>query len=89
MPLPDASSSDPEFVEPGAIPWLLLKVVGADPGPTGGKRLTRTTFIQRLNTMGGVAPAPSTRCTQSIDVGNKALVPYTADYIFYTAVTRK
>src|SRR5439155_24454523 len=36
------SSSDPGFVEPGAIPWLLLQVVGATPGPTGGHRLTET-----------------------------------------------
>jgi len=27
--------------------------------------------------------APSTGCAQSIDVGSKALVPYTADYFFY------
>lgn len=75
-----ASSSDPGFVEPGAIPWLLLEVVGDQDGPTGHK-LTATTFIQRLNTSGGIAP--STGCTQSTDVGTKALVPYTADYFFY------
>ena len=28
-----ASSSDPSFVRRGAIPWLLLEVVGAEPGP--------------------------------------------------------
>jgi hypothetical protein len=33
-----ASSSDPNFVELGAIPWLLLQVVGTEPGPTGGER---------------------------------------------------
>lgn len=64
----------------GAIPWLLLQVVGAQEGPTGGDKLTATTFIQRLNTLGGVAP--STGCTRST-VGNKALVPYEADYFFY------
>ena len=77
----DRSSSDPVFVAPGAIPWLLLQVVGAQDGPTGGHKLTATTFIQRLNTSGGVAP--STGCTLSTDVGKKALVPYTADYFFY------
>jgi Protein of unknown function (DUF3455) len=77
-----ASSSNPGFVEPDAIPWLLLQVVGAQDGPTGGDTLTATTFIQRLNTMGGVAP--STGCT-STDVGKKALVPYEADYFFYKA----
>jgi hypothetical protein len=77
-----ASSSDPYFVEPGAIPWLLLEVVGDQKGPTGGARLTRTAFIQRLNTSGGIAP-PSTGCSVSTDIGMRALVPYTADYFFY------
>ena len=76
-----ASSSNPGFVESGAIPWLLLQVVGAQDGPTGGDKLSETTFIQRLNTSGGVAP--STGCTLSTDVGKKKLVPYTADYFFY------
>jgi hypothetical protein len=78
-----ASSSDPNFVESGAIPWLLLQVVGAEPGPTGGDKLTGTTFIQRLNTSGGIAP--STGCAESADIGKKAFVPYTADYFFYKA----
>jgi hypothetical protein len=78
-----ASSSESSFVAPGAIPWLLLQVVGAQDGPTGGHKLTATTFIQRLNTSGGVAP--STGCTLSTDVGKKALVPYTADYFLYKA----
>jgi hypothetical protein len=76
-----ALSSNRGFVAPGAIPWLLLEVVGAQDGPTGGDTLTATTFIQRLNTSGGVAP--STGCTSSTDVGKKAFVPYTADYFFY------
>jgi Protein of unknown function (DUF3455) len=80
------SSSDSAFVVPGAIPWLLLEVVGAQDGPTNGDKLSETTFIQRLNTTGGVAP--STGCTQSTDVGNRALVSYTADYVFYKATKR-
>jgi Protein of unknown function (DUF3455) len=79
--MPIASSSDPKFVEPDAIPWLLLQVVGTEPGPTGGERLTRTTFIQRLNTSGGVAPM--TACPV---VGQTLFVPYMADYFFYKAV---
>jgi hypothetical protein len=78
-----ASSIDSNFVAPGAIPWLLLQVVGAEPGPTGGAFLMQTTFLQRLNTSGGMAP--STGCSQSTDVGATALVPYTADYVFYKA----
>jgi len=81
-----ATTSDPAFVAPGAIPWLLLQVVGAEDGPTGGDRLSETTFIQRLNTAGGAAPA--TGCAQAIDVGRRALVPYTADYFFYNAARK-
>lgn len=78
-----ASSSDPKFVKSGAIPWLLLKVVGADRGPGGGRWLTDTTYIQRIRTSGGVAPA--TGCDDRADVGAKALVPYKTDYLFYKA----
>ena len=76
---PIASSSDPAFVAPGAVPWLLLEVVGDQPGPTGGDNLTRTTFIQRLNTVAGSKP-PATDCTT---VGAKALIDYETDYFFY------
>ena len=75
------SSSDPNFVAPGAIPWLLLRIVGADEGPTGGDKLTRATYIHRLNTAGG--RAPSTGCAGPADLGNKVYVPYVADYFFY------
>jgi hypothetical protein len=60
----------------------LLQVTGTQDGPTGGRALAATTFIQRLNTSGGTAP--STGCTPS-DVGKRAFVPYTADYFFYSA----
>jgi hypothetical protein len=78
-----ASSTDSDFVSPGALPWLLLQAVGSQPGPAGGAFLTQTTFIQRLNTSGGVAP--SSGCSQSTNVGLTALVPYTTDYFFYRA----
>lgn len=68
-------------VDRNAIAWLLLDVVGVQDGPTGGRTLSDTTFIQRLNTTGGLAPA--TGCTSSADLGNQAIVPYTADYVFY------
>ena len=75
------SSSDPAFVEQGAVAWLLLKVVGAEDGPTGGDTLSETTFVQRLNTSGGVAPSKG--CASSADLGHQAFMPYTADYFFY------
>ncbi len=74
-------NTDPTFVEEGAIAWVLLQVVGHMDGPTGGDRLSETTFVQRLNTHGGVAP--STGCSSLSDVGTKAFVPYRANYFFY------
>lgn len=75
------SSTDPAYVAPGAIPWLLITVVGTQEGVDGGDKLTKTTFIQRLNTTGGVAP--TTGCATSADTGKTAFVPYTTDYYFY------
>ena len=75
------SSDDANFVKAGAIPLLKLQTVGTEDGPTGGDTLSKTTFIQRVNTNGGAAP--STDCDRPTDIGNKAFVPYTADYIFY------
>ena len=78
--VPGGSSTDPNFVEAGAIAWLLLQKAGVEEGPGGGDTLTATTFIQRLNTRGGVAPAD---CAGPADVGKRAFVPYEADYFFY------
>jgi hypothetical protein len=77
----NASSQDPAFVHADAVAWVLLQVVGTQSGPTGGANLSGTTFVQRLNTFGGVAPA--TDCNLPTDIGKKAFVPYTADYFFY------
>jgi hypothetical protein len=79
------SSFNANFVETGAIPWLLVKVdpkTGVRDGPTGGDTLTATTFIQRVKTHLGSAPLNG--CAALGDVGKKAFVPYTADYFFYT-----
>src|SRR5215207_10028169 len=83
---PGHSSSDPSFVEPGAIPWLLVTIVGQQDGPTGGDRLSGTTFIQRLNTHGG--SAPSTGCASPEDLGKMTFVPYTTDYYFYKSTSK-
>jgi len=72
---------DNATVDPTAIDWLRVTVVTTEGGRKGA--LTRTTFIQRVNTTGGLAP--STGCSSASDVGTQAFVPYTADYIFYTA----
>jgi hypothetical protein len=78
----NAGPSEPGCPNTGAIPCLLLEAVGAEEGPAGGKMLTKTTFVQRLNTNGG--SAPDSGCFTAADVGNQALVPYTADYYFYS-----
>jgi hypothetical protein len=64
----------------GGVAWSLFTPqatlfddAGTQAGPTGGNTLTRTTFIQRVNTVGG--SAPSTGCAVSTDVGSKAFVP--------------
>ena len=76
-----AESDDARYVEPGAIKWFLLKVMGAEEGSQRNDRLVKTTVIHRVNTSGGVAPA--SECTLTGDVGKTKFVPYTADYIFY------
>jgi len=74
-------SSDPLFVASGSIPWFLLQVFGAQNGPDGGDKLTAATYIQRVNTLGGLAPAVG--CAQTQDIGRTTLVPYEADYFFF------
>jgi hypothetical protein len=63
---------------PGSIPSLLLQAVSTDDGPDG-ERLTPTTWVQRLSTAGGAAPA--TPCAP----GETRGVFYTADYHFWKA----
>jgi hypothetical protein len=69
-------------VRTDSIAWVLLNVkdTGTQAGPTGD-RMTKTTFIQRVNTVGGLAPAVG--CLSTADLGHQAFIPYTADYFFY------
>lgn len=71
-------------VDPSAIDWLLLSKTSTVVGPDGD-RLAPTTFIQRINTTGGTAPAAST-CTAST-AGTMQEVGYTADYYFWKGRT--
>src|SRR5262249_38301506 len=59
---------------PGAVPQLRLEKL--DVAGTG--ILSRTSFVQRLNTVGGLAPTGAC-APQDAQVA----VPYTADYLFY------
>ena len=63
-----------QVVDPRAIPSLLLEAVATKPGLIG-----RTTYLQRINTRGGLAPSGA--CA----AGARAEVPYTADYRFFRA----
>jgi hypothetical protein len=65
-----------------AIPWLLLRATSTAPGKDGGDRLTDTTYIQRVNTRGGLAP---TSGCDAAHVGAARNVPYASDYYFYRA----
>ena len=69
-------------VDATAIPWLRLKTTVAAAGPDGD-RLADTTFIQRINTTGGLAPAAAT-CNADT-TGTTQEIPYTADYAFWKA----
>jgi len=61
---------------PGSIPMQLVK---ADPA-MGSGAMTGVTYIQRLNTKGGVAP--SMAC-DTASKGKRQQVAYEADYVFY------
>ena len=63
--------------EPGAVPQLLLQAQENTGGP--GTQFGTVTFVQRLNTRGGLAPAGA--CA----AGAQVSVHYTADYAFWAA----
>ena len=64
--------------DPAAIPWLLLRAKST----SGTGVFTAVASIQRLRTVGGKAPANGCDQGQS---GKEARVPYSAEYLFYTA----
>jgi len=67
------------------IDWLRLKVAWTETGPDGD-RLTATSYIQRINTVGGLAPA-----AQDCDAGTAGQqreIPYSADYVFFKEAGR-
>jgi hypothetical protein len=77
-----AGRVDGVTVDASAIDWLLLSAASTAAGPDGD-RLVGTTFIQRINTTGGLAPAAA--ACNAATAGTKAEVPYTADYYFWKA----
>ncbi|HVE51078.1 MAG TPA: DUF3455 domain-containing protein [Casimicrobiaceae bacterium] len=64
-------------VAPAAAGNIPLQLVKAENGQGAFKDVT---YIQRVNTKGGVAPVDA--CAAS-NVGTKKTVPYSADYVFF------
>ena len=69
-------------VSPAAAGSIPLQLVKANPA-MGAGAMQGVTYIQRVTTQGGVAPA--TACVAS-SMGQKEIVKYQADYIFWRAV---
>ncbi len=65
---------------PGSIPLQLVKAEPAAMSNTGTGAMTGVSYIQRLNTKGGVAPAMG--CDAAAK-GKRQQVAYEADYVFY------
>jgi hypothetical protein len=63
-----------ETIDATAIPWLKLQAVTSQ----GPGVFDLTTWVQRVNTVGGLAPS-----TPPAAAGDEARVPYTAEYYFY------
>jgi hypothetical protein len=82
-----ARSSAGATVDPAAIPWLLLEAAATSVGPDGN-RLAHTTYVQRLATTGGLAPAPAAAECNEATIGTGAEVVYSTDYIFWKATGR-
>lgn len=61
-----------------AVPWLLLKATSHE----GAGAFARVTYIQRVDTVGGMAPAAG--CDKS-HAGAEASADYQATYFFYVA----
>ena len=62
--------------DPTAIPWLLLQMISNE----GPGIFDRVTYIQRVNTAGGLPPTGP-----GPFIGAEEEVPYTAEYYFYRA----
>jgi hypothetical protein len=62
--------------DPAAIPWLLLRAASN----AGTARMADVTFVQRIQTSGGLAPKAG---CGSATAGAVARVPYRAAYCFY------
>ena len=67
-------------VDTTAVPWLLLQAIAH----TGSGKMAKVSFIQRLNTTGGLAPSADS-CSAA-NLGALVNIDYTADYYFYQPI---
>lgn len=65
-----------DALDKASAPWLLLEVTGHK----GDGLLAQASYIQRINTHGGVSPIAGCDANH---LGSGKQVPYSADYIFY------
>jgi Protein of unknown function (DUF3455) len=68
-------------LSPAAAGSIPLQLVKANPA-TGSGGMSGVTYVQRVATMGGVAPASA---CDAAAMGKKEVVKYQADYIFWKA----
>lgn len=78
----DASPIASVTVSRTAIPWVLFKTTAVRVGGTGWDFVS-TTYIQQINTIGGLAPAK--KLCNAATWESQARVPFTADYNMYHA----
>jgi hypothetical protein len=69
-------------VSPAAAGSIPMQLVKANPA-MGSGAMTGVTYIQRVSTQGGVAPAMA---CGAANIGARQVVQYQADYIFYKAM---
>jgi hypothetical protein len=69
-------------VDPTAVDWLRLKATSTTAGGDGD-RFGATTYIQRIHTVGGLAPAAAD--CDAANVAEQREIPYSAEYVFFKA----
>lgn len=67
-------------VAPAGTGNIPLQLVKTDPAMGSAGAMSGVTYIQRINTKGGVAPAMA---CDAAGMGKKQTVKYEADYVFY------
>ena len=67
-------------VDPTAVDWLRLRADKTTAG-SDGDRFDGTSYIQRINTVGGRPPAAGD-CNEDT-VAEQSEIPYSADYVFF------